>query len=369
MRRIFCFCFVWILLFAVPSRAAAQTPNCLAAIPDDAYSDTEAINDCLSGGGTVVLESGVYYIGASTDPDDALILAQNGTNLVGQGKYSTWLYATLDLWAPMLRANADNFSITDLSFFGINYARDEADQCNGDDREGGSNILIDGDGWTLDDMQSSFALCGTGLGAKGVDFTITNSRFIANGLDELHANALGNAPWADAITIWWCDGAEISNNYILDATDIGIVLGGGTDCDVSGNTIENLYAHGFAGIHVGNFDSGGDHDGIDYVGNSVYANEDQLAFGIVAGFHPWNSSLWVSDAGTIYDNVSEGAVVNFAVDGVGGGSIYGNTSTSPQGTWGFGCSASNHYTAGHYSGVSLQSGVTWVSKTYDNGSC
>ena len=71
------------------SPAEAQTPNCPAAIPNDGNPDTAAINACLSGGGTVVLQDGgLYLINDPTplgSPVSALILDVDNTTLRGQG--------------------------------------------------------------------------------------------------------------------------------------------------------------------------------------------------------------------------------------------------------------------------------------------
>ena len=89
------------------SPAEAHTPNCPAAIHTDGNPDTAAINACLSGGGTVVLQDGgLYLINDPTplgSPVSALILDVDNTTLRGQGG-TNWpiLRAVNTLAVPML---------------------------------------------------------------------------------------------------------------------------------------------------------------------------------------------------------------------------------------------------------------------------
>jgi hypothetical protein len=44
---------------------------------------------------------------------------------------------------------------------------------------------------------------------------------------------------------------------------------------------------------------GGDHSGSTMIGNSVTARQDTLGIGLMAGHHPWDPSVDVSDAGQV----------------------------------------------------------------------
>lgn len=68
---------------------------------------------------------------------------------------------------------------------------------------------------------------------------------------------------------------------------------------------------------AGNFNNNGNHAGSTYAGNSVVSVLNKLVWGVLLGSHPWDTSVFVSDAGTVTGNSASGAVTNLAVDGIG----------------------------------------------------
>ncbi len=205
----------------------------------------------------------------------------------------------------------------------------------------GKNIKVVGDGFRILNITSSNALCGSGAEVYGSGFEVAHSLFRDNGYPE---NQSFGVWWANGLTVWKCgQGSSIHDNNFVDNTDVDLVIGGsgGESCSVSNNYIENFNAHGFAGIHIGWFDGGnGNHNGVTYSGNRVYSGTDMLAFGIMVGFHPWDSAAHLGGAGSVSTNDVAGAVVNLQIEadsrGVATGTVTGNNLSNAQGSYGFG---------------------------------
>lgn len=163
-------------------------------------------------------------------------------------------------------------------------------------------------------------------------------------------------------------GASVHDNYFEDNTDIDLVVGGGPGAVIQNNNIQHFAAHGFGGIHVGYFaPHNGDHSGSTYGPNTVGSSVDQLAFGVIVGIHPWDTTVSNPSAGTVQNNNIQGAVVNLAVDGIGDGTVTGNATSIPQGTNGYGCTIADNYTSAHFGVASLQPGADC--RWYHNGQC
>ncbi len=177
-------------------------------------------------------------------------------------------------------------------------------------------------------------------------------------------------PWSDGLTLLSCERGKVHGNKLSDNTDINLVVGGGHDCVIEGNTIEQTHIYGFAGLHIWNFDlSGkGDHAGSVYRKNTITAAKDTLAFGIGVGGHAWSSTTHVHDAGTVTQNVVRGAVVGLAVDGIEKGTVTGNDVKESRGSDAmYDCTKSANYTAGHFGEAKLDPG--YVGRVYHDGNC
>jgi hypothetical protein len=373
-----CCCFALVALMSAvePPVAIAQAPNCTSAVPDDGNSDDAAINACLSNGGTVVLDTGVYLIANSLSMtvDDTRLLGAGGFD--SSGASGTVLRAISSMWGPIIDVEADDFEIADVYIDGDVGNRTYEYTCssswNGGYRWQGYNVQITGSGFSVHDSTIAKAMCGTGMEVEGSGFEIYNNTFWANGIPE-DWTASGNQPWADGLTLLLCDGGSVYDNDFIDNTDIGVVsggTGGGNPCVIEANFIANWIRRGFAGIHVGYFAGGdGDHDGSSYSYNEVTAYYNKAAFGIAVGFHPWSTSYGnLSHAGSVANNSISGGVVGLAVDGVDDGAVSGNSIGSPSGDDGFGsCTIADDYTAAHFGNASLQGGHSC--RYYDNGSC
>jgi hypothetical protein len=95
----------------------------------------------------------------------------------------------------------------------------------------GSNLITEGEGYTVHHVDTTNAMCGSGFEAKGDDYEIYSVYSADNG-DEAPSG-----PWADGITIVRCTSGSVHDNISADNTDIGIVKFSGTDCVVSDNEV------------------------------------------------------------------------------------------------------------------------------------
>jgi hypothetical protein len=362
------------LVGASTINASAQSPNCPGAVPNDAYSDTVAINECLAGGGTVVLAHGNYWL------DDSLLLNVDYTHLTGEVTESggAVISAMNGLWAPMLYAPAgtDNYEIDNIAFDGRKYNRTTEYLCDTGtgSRVGGSNLILRGTGYHVHYISSVNALCGSAMEVVGDTFEIDHNQLLYNGI-AVNESHTGDQPWADGLTLLECISGHVHHNLLVDNTDVDLIEGGGNYCTVEYNEIDHVDAngrHGFAGLMIGHFNGTypGYHGTSHFQYNAIYSYQDQLAFGIMVGNDPWIGSsdpTQVPDAGFVVNNTVEGAVVNLAIDGIQDGYIVGNTLSNHQGTYGFHCSASYDYTAAHKGSAIIDSGS--VSFNFDGGTC
>lgn len=307
---------------------------------DQEPDDTE-LKNCLDRGGRIELEYGNpgYIVnGLNGDPTQGLYLTRSGTVLTSSGGGKARIIAGRDLYAGILqtRGSVNDFIIENISFDGMvdemaedgPYRRRRED-CGEQGTPG--NIFLIGYGFQFKNNESKNAMCGTGLGLYG-KFDVQHNSIASNGRDKNSGGA--GFPWADGMTVLYCDGGYIAHNVLVDNTDIDLVLGGGQGCVVELNTIVHSGKYAFAGLNIGNFDSpsGGDHSGSEYRGNIVYSKvPDHLGMGINVGSHMWNGQVNISHAGRVIANTVYGANVNMLVDGVYGGEISGNNIYDPQG--------------------------------------
>jgi hypothetical protein len=297
-----------------------------------------------------------------------LTISRSGTVLTTAGPDKALFLAHPDLFKPMLTVNTNvsGYELSDVIFDGNLPNRNRADECSGY-RYFGFNLQLRGTNFLIRHIDSIRAMCGTAAEVAGSNFTIRNSYFADNGRSKAEAQAVIE-PWADGITLLKCDRGLVHNNDLKDNTDIDIVVGGGFGCFISDNTISHTTKHAFAGLHIGWFrEGGGNHEGGVYSGNIIASELDQLAFGIIVGYHPWDVNQQVPNAGSVLDNAATGAVVNLAVDGIQAGEILRNSVSDARGTPGFFCDRSAEYTAAHFGEASLQPG--WVERFYHNNQC
>ncbi len=351
--------FLALLLAVFMAESAFAAPSlCPRADPNDQIPDDEALQACLDAGGVVELEPGLpgYIL------RKGLRLRKSQTQLrSSRPPQRARLLAHPELFAPMLAVGDDvsDYSLSHLIFDGNVGNRLRRRECKGY-RDFGTNLQPRGSAFALRHVDSIHAMCGSACEVAGSDYEIENCRFENNGFSKDQAPETPE-PWADGLTLLRCDQGRVRGNFFKDNTDINIVVGGGRDCRIEGNRIEQSAVYGFAGLHVFNFTGGnsgnGDHSGSVYRDNTIVSARDRLAFGIVVGPHPWFMNLNVRDAGTIENNEVSGAVVGLAVDGIAAGVVRGNRISGSQGTRAFmRCRKSAEYTAADFGAASLQPG-------------
>jgi hypothetical protein len=344
------------LLFVIVSiPAAAQSPNCPGADPNDSFPDDPALQWCLDNLPDVILDgnaAGAYIVQVG-------LRMPSGKTFRSVGSFRAVVKAHPDLLAPILSASGvSNFSIQHLMFHGDVYNRTQRDSyCvagRTDGKRNGHNVTIEGSSnFTVDDIESRAAMCGSGFGVNGDNFEIMNSWFVFNGRSKFEASE----QWADGMTITSCGPnpgtkVHVHNNTFWDNTDVNLVVGNGSGCKIYDNTIQNSGTYAFAGFMAEAFDGGvSNQSGSDYRRNAVSSGLDKMGFGIMIGPHAWHASTSAVDFVSFQDGSATGAVVNLAVDGANNTTVLGNTMSNPQGSQGVGCAVSANYTAAHYTGT------------------
>lgn len=174
---------------------------------------------------------------------------------------------------------------------------------------------VNGERWstglTVRDMTITNVECGTALGFGGAAGVIDRVTIDTAG-DHVHGP--GCAPtdpdeplgaWSDGVTMYG-PAHVVTNNVILDASDIGIVTFGGRDTVISGNTVKATAGnHGmFSGIAVHPW-AYGDVSGFQVTGNTVINEADAECGGMHTGFNI-GSHMW--GTGCVYQNASPAAV-------------------------------------------------------------
>lgn len=162
-----------LIFFGLPALAQSTCPG---ANPNDESPDDAALNACLSGGGTVVLERGhPGYIIAT-----GLTLEKNGVTLTSTGTdngSAALLIADPSLRAPMLHvADAvSGYTLSNLVFQGNRSHRVHDKDCASafyHTRTRGYNLLIRGKKFQIEKVWSLGALCGSAMEVDTGDLII-----------------------------------------------------------------------------------------------------------------------------------------------------------------------------------------------------
>lgn len=301
--------------------------TCPAANPTDSNPDDGALQACLNAGGTVRLDPfGSGYLVAT-----GIQITQNGTILTsGVPGQRARLQAAPALAAPILSVlNKDNVTISWIEFDGNRPNRTRISEACMPGGFPGANINAGSEfadplnppevrNFTFMNNRSTRTPCGTGLGIIGRGFEIANNVFDDLGIGR------GDEPVSrvsDGITLARCINGYVHHNTITDATDIGIVSGGGQGCRIEYNVIQNVSRHAEAGIALHAFcfpeACGVNTNGV-VKGNVLTSGFDLMRFGISIGLHPWGFPPDTRvTGGSVTDNNVSGAKVNLAIDGVG----------------------------------------------------
>jgi PKD repeat protein len=335
------------------------------AIPNDNQPDDSALQCLLNQGGNIALAPGEYIIQRGL-----IIKNKDKTTLTSteQSKRVRFV-AHPDLANPILIIqNAKDVVISFIEFDGNRPARSKEKQLCVGYRGRASNIIVENTAnFKFINNRLTQTLCGTALEIKGKNnsnFEIANNLIDNNGNNNSSQNA--PEPWSDGITLHSCNDGWVHDNDIKDATDVGIVTGGGQGkCLIENNRVTNSKLRAFAGIGLGYFEPGaGNHEGSIIRGNVIIAEKPNLlGFGLSIGIHPWLEKN--VHGGLVENNIVKGAIVNLQVDGISGVTIKNNRMEQPQGEPSCGGKPANYTVSTKHTSLSaLQDG--WIDRDYDN---
>lgn len=192
-----------------------------------------------------------------------------------------------------------------------------ATQCaNGNNRYGFNVRMSDCTNCSFTRNVSKNTLCGTALEFRGNGGTIVNNVVRSNG-----QNSAQNM-WADGITIHYSDGATVTDNLLVDNSDVALILGGARNSSVLRNTVQQPGQVVFAGLMFDNFNgtTHGDFSGTTMSQNTVSCGTTAQRFchfGINLGPHPWYQPANNVLGGTVTNNTVTNARQGINVDGAG----------------------------------------------------
>ena len=343
----------------VPVRAAfvRTTTTCDAANPFDNEPDDAALQACLDNYDAVLLQpdNRPGYVGYLVS--NTIKIKRKGGLLTSAAiPAKATIRAAPDLSSSMLRASdVDDFDLSFIRFDGNRENRLVRDKPCTTAALNHRNVELIGNGFSVRYVESFRAVCGSAMTVgDSSDFIIYQSLFYDNGRQPEDADGIAGL-WSDGLTVFKCVNATIRDNDFWDNTDVDLGVNGGSKCAVYRNTITHSSKYAFAGMVIGDPSrSGGE-----FSNNVVTSGFDLLGFGIIVGCHPWAQCGGGYASGVaVYDNVTLGAVVNFAVDGLNGGSIRKNVMHGAQGSRLVNCPGpAADYTVGHAINVGpLQTG-------------
>jgi len=350
--------------------AIAASASCPGADPNDWTPDDAALQACINAGGTLFLDPGSpgYIVNSGlTLNTDNIVITSSGA----PGTRAT-IIAGRDLNAYIISTTPRpvyGFDISYIRFDGMVHDntpwRLHRDECTAPSHTPG-NIAVQGNSFKVRHNESVNAMCGSGMIVLGSNFEVYDNYVAYNGRDQFDP-APGDH-WSDGITALNCSSSSIHDNIAVDNTDVDIVVDG-DHCLVYSNGIFNGGAYAFAGIQVGFFGFG-NQVGSEYWNNSIHGDaDDRLGIGLMVGFDPWDSSVQLTYAGYVHDNVIDGAGINLVIEGIDAGTIVNNSMSNPRGTWaGVDCQKGPlNYTAWDFGSATIQPG--WTPMSYDNGVC
>ncbi|MCM2322683.1 MAG: hypothetical protein NDJ90_05435 [Oligoflexia bacterium] len=161
---------------------------------------------------------------------------------------------------------------------------------------------------------SKLALCGTGLEVAGLQprLLIERNTFAYNGRHEVRML------WADGLTVHESEESVISENDLVDNTDVDLIFGGCQNCRIQRNRIthsEDYASSSFAAFHLQSWPGGtsGNYTGSDVSGNEVDCGpRRRCGFGLFLGGDPWYSAKVYGGSvhGNRVRNAQQGVIVD-----------------------------------------------------------
>lgn len=149
------------------------------------------------------------------------------------------------------------------------------------------------------------ALCGTGLQWRGDYGRVQGNAAYNNGISDPNQQR-----WSDGMTILSNNGGIISDNHIVNSTDVGLIFGAARGATIQSNWIEqpNSSVFAFAAMMLGNFKEGGgtgqtgDYRDVLVRYNTINCYTLNCGIGLNLGPDPW------SPVGVDYENIYSGSI-------------------------------------------------------------
>ena len=157
------------------------------------------------------------------------------------------------------------------------------------------------------------ALCGTGLQWNGDYGRVQGNAAYDNGVHDTNSRR-----WADGLTILRNNHGIISDNHIVNSTDVGLIVGAAYGAKIQSNWIEQPHVYAFAGMMLGNFkESGqvgqsGDYRGALVRYNTINCFGFNCGIGLNLGPDPWTKITFPYPD---YDNIFGGTITQNSING------------------------------------------------------
>lgn len=415
----------FLLCTAVNLSLAAPCPG---ANPNDAIPDDAALQACLTANlqldlspgvpgyiiaeGLLIVQNGTRITSIAT-PELATLIADaalswpmimtNGTisgltldYLIIDGNRDARAVVSANLCSTASGATNDNYRTSNVMLPGFRYP-DGSWNCWDP-----NTYFVDG--VAIEHCVITRSPCGAGIGISGRDYVIRDNEVTSNGWDtNVNPQALG-FPYADGINAAVCFNGSILNNTLTDNTNMIIANGPGPHCTVAFNTLLQVASASQNGINLWPTNSWGPPvwwhpNAWDFRHSVVFNNtlkvnvSDKNAAmysGVAVGGLPW-ADVWVDNAGEVLNNAVEvgvplakyggwgdndhrrltacpfilqGTNVGLLVDGVMGGTVWGNAVTALSGNGHpSNCRSTVAYSAANANGTLLYPG--WENITFN----
>ncbi len=227
----------------------------------------------------------------------------------------------------MISVNGDSIALDHIVINGNKEARQNspaAQNCKNNKNEYGYNAVFAGSNITLTDSVFKNALCATGVYLSGSHFQVQNNKILKNGVHNI------SGMWSDGMTAGELKNSVISFNLYEDNTDVDLIFGACSDCQIQSNTVshsDSFESSSFAGIMIQawpNGGSSGNYTGADISQNAVNCSTGQrCGIGIYLGNSAWYEAKVYG--GKVHNNSVYGAQQGYAIDQVSGFTFSNNS--------------------------------------------
>ena len=302
----------------------AGVTTTLDGVTDNAVALRQCIQNTAAGG-TLQIPVGVYTLYTAVPITKAMTLRTSGTAGSGQNCEQTGVQCATLRAAATFSGSSGMLTVDNLSGVHVDHlivdgnraarlGSSNASQCAGGSNRYGFNVRLSGcASCSFQHNVSKNALCGTALEWRGNNGVIVDNVIRSNG-----QNSVQNM-WSDGITVNYSDGVTVTDNLLVDNSDVALILGGARNGYVARNTIQQVTQLAFAGLMLDNFNGGthGDFSGATVTQNTISCGAQRWChFGINLGPHPWYLSTNIL-GGTVTGNTVTNARQGINVDGAG----------------------------------------------------